>query len=299
MIDERIKTIILIDASHLFFRNFWMNKNEIIEYRPDENGISKPTGVVNVGYMSHVIYYSILNLTNKFKASEKNQVIIALDSKPSWRHDYYVENSKQFPEYEEQTYKGDRKKHDDLPFDEIWKAFNISMDNLRENTDFKVVKVDKCEADDIVAVLAMHSEEEQVFVCSSDKDFHQLQSEKIHIYDPIKKIIIPPIDVERHKQIHFLCAGDDNIKSVKPRCGKVTAEKMIDAGLDDILKSNPEIRERYEFNKMLIDFESIPDKYVKNIIDAVNNEEQFNYNAVKLMSFFSKYKMKQILIIQL
>jgi len=272
-----------------------MNKNDIVEYRPNESGKSVPTGKINTGYMAHVIYASILTLTKKFNASTSNRVFICIDSKPSWRHDFYVENCKQFPEYNEKTYKGDRNKHEELPFDEIWKSYDIIVDNLAENTDFNVVKVPKAEADDIIAVLAINTNNEDVYVCSSDKDFHQLQRENVHIYDPIKKIIIPPIDVERHKQIHFLVAGDDNIKAVKPRCGKKTAEKMIESGLDDILKSDPEIRKRYEFNKTLIDFDCIPETVVDSIKKEVYNSNDMCYNGSKLMNFFSKYQMKRML----
>ena len=286
---------ILIDSTHLFFRNFWMNKNDIVVYAPDENQKSVPTGEINTGYMAHVIYASILVLINKFKASKDNQVYLALDSKPSWRHDYYVEHSKQFPEYNEKTYKGDRNKHDELPFDEIWKSYNIVMENLAQCSDFHVIKVDKAEADDIIAVLAINSINEDVYVCSSDKDFHQLQRENVHIYDPIKKIIIPKIDIERRKQLHFLVAGDDNIKAVKPRCGIKTAEKMLQEGLDDILKSDPEIRARYEFNRTLIDFDYIPEYLVKNIKETVYNTKDLCYNGSKLMAFFAKYKMKMML----
>jgi len=275
-----------------------MNKNDIVVYAPDENQKSVPTGEVNTGYLAHVLYASILNLTKKFKASKENQVYLALDSKPSWRHDFFVENCKDFPEYhteKDKKYKGDRDKHDELPFDEIWKSYHIAMQNLADCSDFHVISVDKAEADDIIAVLAINTNNEDVYVCSSDRDFYQLQRENVHIYDPIKKIIIPPMDVERFKQIHFLKAGDDNIKAVKPRCGKKTAEKMIAAGLDDILKSDPEIRKRYEFNRTLIDFDYIPKNIGDNIKKEVYNNNELCYNGSKLMSFFAEYQLKRMM----
>ena len=292
--NERRKTIILIDASHLLLRNFFMNKKEIVEFRPNEHGESKPTGKINEGFLIHVVYSSILTLANKFKASESNPVIVALDSKPSWRHEYYVKHSKNFPEYKGETYKGNRKKDSEIPWNKIWQTFDIAMANLTESTDFNVVKVDLAEADDVIAILALNADEE-VYVCSSDKDFHQLQAPHIHIYDPIKRIIIPPIDVERRKQLHFLTAGDDNIKQVKPRMGKKTAEKIINEGLDTYLQINPEVRERYEFNRNLIDFDYIPKNVGDSILQAVDVENNFCYNTTSLMAFFSEYQMKLML----
>ena len=282
--------------SHLFFRNFWMMKKDIIEYRPNEDGISEPTGNINEGYLIHLIYNSVLSLTNKFKASKTNEVILALDSKPSWRNDYYIQNTKDFPEYKNQKYKGDRKKHEEYNWEKIWEAFNAGMDALNELSDFKVLKVDLAEADDIVAILARKAPEtEDVFICSSDKDFHQLQRKNIHIYDPIKRIIIPPIDIERHQQLHFILAGDDNLKQIKKGVGAKTAEKILAEGLDLYLQTNPDMKARYDFNQRMIDFDFIPKEVANSIEVSYNNYSGKEFNNGKLLTFFIKHKMKLML----
>jgi len=287
--------MIIIDLSHLFFRNFWMNKKEIIEYRPDDRGISRPTGEINEGYMMHVIFASILKLTGKFQASEKNRVVIACDARPSWRHEYYLEHSKEFIEYKNQTYKGNRSKDPTLPWDKIFGCLNIATKMLDELTDFIVLEVPLLEADDVIAILARYAgETEDVFVCSSDKDFHQLQTEKIHIYDPMKKIIIPPIDVERHKQLHYIVAGDDNIKGIKSRVGKKTAEKLINSGLDTILKTNPDMMARYKFNEHLMDFDCIPEDLCENCKIMFDKNKEYSYNGIELMRFFAGYRMQKM-----
>ena len=271
--------------SHLFFRNFWRLKDDIVEYAPNDVGESVPTGEINSGFLINAVYASILLLVNKFKGSSDNEVILALDAKPSWRHDFYVKNSKDLAEYKNQTYKGDRKKSDEFDWGKIFVAFDEGM------------KVDLSEADDIVAILARNCpEHEDVFVCSSDKDFHQLQRKNIHIYDPMKKIIIPPIDIERHQQLHFILGGDDNIKQIKKGVGIKTAEKILDEGLDLYLQTNPEMRKRYEFNQKMIDFDFIPKEVEKSIISSYNNYSGSAFNAGKLMSFFAKHKMKKMVV---
>jgi len=287
--------VIIIDTSHLFFRNFWRLKKDIIEYAPNEDGISVPTGEINAGFLISAMCSSILLLTNKFKASKTNEVILALDAKPSWRHDYYIQNTKEMPEYKGQTYKGDRVKSTEFNWSKIFEAFDEAMNAIDEMSDFKVLKVDLAEADDIVAILARNCPEtEDVFICSSDKDFHQLQRKNIHIYDPVQKIIIPPINIERHQQLHFMLAGDDNLKQIKKGVGIKTAEKILEEGLDLYLQTNPEMKMRYDFNQRMIDFDYIPKDVVKSILLCYNNYNGGKFNATKLMTFFSKHRMKKM-----
>jgi len=289
--------MIIIDMSHLFMRNFWMMKKDVVEYRPNEDGISVPTGEINTGYMIMLIYNSILVLTSKFKASKSNEVVLALDSKPSWRNDFYVKNSTKFPEYKNQTYKGDRVKDNTIPWDKLWEAFNEGVDMLDKYSDFKVIKVDLAEADDIIAVLARNApQDEDVYVCSGDKDFHQLQTEHVHLYDPIKKKIVPPLDIERHKKLHFILAGDDNIKQIKRGVGPKTAEKILNEGLDLYLQTNPEMNDRYKFNQQLIDFDFIPKEVVKEILSVYNGYNKGTFNNIKLLTFCSKLKMKTMVV---
>ena len=289
--------MIIIDMSHLFFRNFWMMKKDIIEYKPDEDGVSVPTGEINEGYMIHLIYNSVLNLTNKFKASKSNEVILALDSKPSWRHDFYIKNTTEFPEYKNQTYKGDRAKDKSIPWGKLMDTFYGCIRDLDNYSDFKSIQVDLAEADDIIAVLARNAPaDEDVFICSGDKDFYQLQTNNIHIYDPIKKIIVPPMNITRHNQLHFMLAGDDNIKQIKKGVGIKTAERILNEGLDLYLQTNPEAKARYEFNQKMIDFNFIPKKVEKSILSSYNNYNGGTFNSGELMKLFIKYQLKKMVI---
>lgn len=286
--------MILVDMSHLFFRNFWMNKDEILVYEYKDG--EKVATDINVGYISHLMLTSVLMFAKKFNTAKNNDLVIALDSKPSWRHEYYVENSKKFPEYQNETYKGDRKKDDTIPWNLIFEAMDGIYNLINEATDFVTVKAELAEADDVIAVLAnTFKEREEIIICSSDKDFWQLQDENVTIYDPMKKIFIPKIDVEFHKTKHALLGGDDNIKQVKKGVGEKTAEKWIREGLDNILKINPEIRERYEFNRVLTDFNYIPDDVKKNILASYETCCKNKFNGMKLMNFFTTHQMRNML----
>ena len=288
--------MILVDLSHMFFRQFFMNIKNIVVTEQNEFGEHKPTGEINGGFLIHIIYNNLLAFSNKFGGSRENPIVVCCDSKPSWRHAFYVENSKDFPEYKGETYKGDRTKHEEYPWEKIWEALNDGMTALEQFTDIIVLKVDLCEADDIIAVLAQDFGVGDTFVCSSDKDFRQLQNETTHQYDPVKKLIVPPIDVQRYKELHFLTAGDDNIKQVKKGVGIKTAEKMLKE-LDIILQTNPDIKARYEFNKTLIDFDRIPSEVREAVHVAYSEVLQTNFqnhSPGQLLTFFSKKAMRQM-----
>ena len=51
--------MILVDISHLFFRQLFMNLGNILEYE-DRDGERVPTGEVNDGFLIHVMYNNIL-----------------------------------------------------------------------------------------------------------------------------------------------------------------------------------------------------------------------------------------------
>ena len=246
-------------------------------------------------YLFHIVATMILNVNNQFGASKQNPVVIACDSKPSWRNSFYVENSKDFPEYLGETYKGDRKPDDSIDWKTIGEISDSLVDAMRNYTDFHVVKVEGCEADDIIAVLAKDclKRKEQCWIVSMDKDFRQLQQEPyISIYDPIKKLIVPKADAKRYLQLHIMTAGDDNIKNIAPRMGNKTAEKILPM-ITEYLALNPEAKKRYNFNKVLIDFNCIPLELQEKVLEDWNKEEH-SFNALELVKVFRKYKANAV-----
>lgn len=272
--------MILQDFSNLKKRGIYANKPAIIE---------------NPSFIAHVVFNMILNANQQFGASKQNPVVLAIDSKPSWRNTFYVENSKDFPEYEGQTYKGDRKS----PDEELdWETINSSCEDvlttLKKYSDFHIVKVDDCEADDIIAVLAKDCQKRQeaCWIVSMDKDFIQLQDTFINIFDPIKKLILPAIDTTEYLQCHIMAAGDDNIKHIATRLGKGTAKKIYPK-MEEYLALNPEAKKRYDFNKSLIDFNCIPEHLCGKILETWN-QESHSYNMMKLIETFRKYRLNVI-----
>lgn len=272
--------MILFDLSYFAHRIVHPNKGAILE---------------NNNFFAHLITNQILAFSKKLGASKQNRMVLCLDS-PSWRRDFYEDHKPKCPEYDGQVYKGNRKKDSELPWDFINSTIDIICDSLKENSDFYVVKVDKAEADDIIAVLAKrYKDYESIWIGSSDKDFIQLQEhDRVEIFDPLKNCFKPEQDIALYKKIHNII-GDtsDNILAIKPRVGDKTAIKMI-KDLPNLLATDPLMKEKYKFNRNLIDFDYIP-VYIE---DAILNEfakQSFTYNPTGLLKTFMKYGMSKLL----
>ena len=261
--------------------------------------------IENPKYIAHVLMNMVLNVCEQFGASEKNKVIIAVDSKPSWRHIWYSENCTAFPEYANddpedpspfQTYKGKRLKDPEIPWPAVMEALNELIIALKSFSDLHVIEVPLAEADDIIATVAKYcvASKEDCFIISSDKDFKQLQDGTyIQIYDPMLKVFVPKIDVVQYKRHHILI-GDktDNIKACRPRLGEKTAEKILPV-LVETLKLDPNMKARYKFNQKLIDLDQIPEDICVKVMEELHKPYR-NYNAMALMKYCSQARLPAV-----
>lgn len=269
--------MILVDYGYISAKTIFASKKDIIQ---------------DINYAPHKIISNILSYAKQFGASIHNPMVIAMDSKPSWRHEFYTENCKDFPEYKDQTYKGNRTKDDTIPWDAIYSIMDDIMDCIKHHSDFLVVKEPMTEADDIIAVLSKEclKNKEKCFIISADKDFWQLQTHPyVQIYCPLKGIIIPEMNTEEYKTLHIMVAGDDNIKNIGKGMGIKTAIKTLPI-LQEHLALNPEMKKRFEFNQTLIDFNFIPPHIQDNIIENWNKQNH-SFDQMKLMKKFSQYKL--------
>jgi len=205
---------------------------------------------------------TIIDLVGKFKAK---RLIIAVDSatKKYWRHDVYPE------------YKANRsmyKKEAKVDFDSLNSAMDNLIDDIKNILPIYVVRIDGSESDDIIAVLTKyHGGSADIVIVSSDKDFCQLTT-KFHgvkQYDLSKRkfIMVPnPID---HIDVKVL-TGDrgDGIPPVKRGIGPKTAQKYVKSGVNMMESSDKELVSNYKRNRVLIDFDFIPENVSGDIRTA-------------------------------
>ncbi len=143
-----------------------------------------------------------------------------------------------------------------------------------------ILSYPKLEADDCVAITAKHivdtQEDSNVWIITSDMDYLQLASERIKLYDLKYKDLTNSKNSFNNAQKDLFCkivTGDksDNIPAVLPKCGMKTASKFYDNPdlFQDKLNITSGAKERYERNKLIIDFDRIP-------IELINDFKESN-----------------------
>ena len=230
---------------------------------------------VDESLVRHMILNTIRTYVKKFKESHGPEVVIACDNKNYWRREL-------FPHY-----KAGRKKARDASghdWPTIFDCLNTIRDELRDYSPYKVVTVETCEADDIIAALAMkYSATQNIMILSSDKDFAQLQKyPNVDQYSPIlKKHIKEPLPALQLKQL--IIRGDksdgipnilspDDVFVVGGRQKPITEAKII-GWMNQEPKEfcNEDMLRNFSRNETLIDLSKIPDKLRAAILDTYEN----------------------------
>jgi len=223
----------------------------------------------------HMILNTIRTYVKKFKESYGPEVIIACDSKNYWRREIYTQ------------YKAGRKKaressgHD---WASIFDCLNNIRDELKNHSPYKVIEIETCEADDIVAALVQkHSATQKIMILSSDKDFAQLQRyPNVEQYSPIlKKFIKEPLPLMQLKQLIIRGDKGDGIPNILSKDDvfvsggrqKPITEAKIIGWMNQEPKEfcNEEMLRNYSRNETLIDLTKIPESLKEKILDTYEN----------------------------
>lgn len=232
---------------------------------------------VDENLIRHMILNSIRMYRAKFR-QKFGEVVICMDGRKNWRFDA-------FPNYKFK--RKDARKESKMDWNELFRITNMVLDEIRENFPYKVIEHERCEADDVIAVLCEDTQEfgrhQQVLIVSSDKDFVQLQKyDNISQYSPMKKKFIKE-DTPRRQLMELIMKGDQadgipNVLSVD-NCfvegiRQTPLRKNI---LDDLIKDpkshGEEIYRNYLRNKKLIDLSETPETVKEEII--------YNYESQK------------------
>lgn len=261
----------------------------------EQIGSSKSS--VDEALVRHMILNTIRTYVKKFKSSHGPEVIIACDTKNYWRREIFSH------------YKAGRKKARDASghdWNSIFDCLNKIREELREHSPYKVVEVETCEADDIIAVLTQKfSATQKVMILSSDKDFAQLQRfPNVEQYSPIlKKHIKEPFPLLQLKQL--VIRGDkgdgipnilsaDDVFVVGGRQRPITEAKIINwLNQEPVTFCEGEMLRNYMRNEALIDLTKIPDNLQKEIL-AKYEESQGKTKQV-FMNYMIANRLKNLI----
>jgi 5'-3' exonuclease len=245
----------------------------------------------------HMILNVIRTYVKKFKEKYGPEVIIACDNKNYWRREI-------FPEY-----KASRKKTRDASghdWTSIFEVLGKIKQELKDHSPYKVIDVDTCEADDIIAVLTMkNSSTQNIMILSSDKDFSQLQKfPNVDQYSPIlKKHIKEHFPSVQLKQLIIRGDKGDGIPNILSkddvfvtggRQKPITEAKIIN-WLNQEPKEfcNEEMLRNYSRNEMLIDLSKIPENLINQILEKYDVAKGKSKN--EFMNYMIKNKLKNLL----
>lgn len=215
---------------------------------------------------------NLINMPKKLKIAKsvKPILIVGKDCKREniWRNEL-------FPQYKANRTNGQEDGFMGGPFFKMAYA-----ENLFEKGGAKaILKHPKLEADDCIAISVKHLVNRypncSIYIITSDRDYLQLNSHNVHLYNLTYKNIAEKNSTGNPKddlEIKIIM-GDtsDNIPSVFPKCGPKTAQKCIED--PDFFKkkmaNNSDYYKQYELNKNLVDFNNIPEELIYEFMCSI------------------------------
>jgi len=294
---ETTPTFIFIDGSYFIFHRFYsiMNwlKNANANASANANAINtenpektkqpfeitndfiekyKKTCIEKVEEIPNKLHLleSDINVNSKKKVDSLNKdkptIYVARDCRREniWRNQYY------------DSYKSTRQNIDG---DSISKFFAITyQEELFIKGGAKtILQHSKLEADDCIAISVKHllkkHENCKIYIITSDKDYLQLVEPRVKIYNLAYKNIAEEKSSFGDAKKNLFCKivmGDssDNITSVFAKCGPKTAIKCFsDPEYFESKLKKADAYKKYELNRLLIDFNSIPNDLENEFIE--------------------------------
>lgn len=273
--------MILVDLNQVVISNLMTQINSYKE-------------TVDDNLIRHMILNSILSIKKKF-STEYGSIVLCCDNKNFWRKDLYP------------YYKALRKKTREESGHDWNLIFNTISDvkkDLRENFPYKILEVEKAEADDIIGVLvAEYSKYGKTLIISSDKDFKQLQRyDNVSQYSPATKSFITTDDPYKYIREHIIRGdrgdGIPNMLSeddvfVSGNRQKPISKKKLDLWLD--LSRPPEefcddnMLKNYRRNEVLVDLTFVPTGIKEKILEEYQKHPQGDMK--KVFNYFIENKM--------
>ena len=258
----------------------------------------------------HVTLSTLKSYKKKY-GKEYGDIVICCDGRKYWRREYY------------QHYKAGRKKAreaSDLDWGLIFDTLSEMRDDIAKYFPYKVLHIERCEADDIIAALSKYAQEnelimegleetsQKILIVSSDNDFKQLQLyPKVKQWSPMQKKYVNATQREIIEyKIEHIVKGDagDGIPNIlskddvfvsgerqKPMSAKRLKE-FIDNGF--IACKTDDERRNWQRNITLVDFDHIPDDVRQEIVTTYINTKPTG-DKMAIMNYLIANKCRLLL----
>ena len=250
-------------------------------------------GELEEDMVRHMILNSVRMYRTMFN-EDYGEIVLAYDSRAYWRKEI-------FPQYKSNRRKN--REEDDKDWDSIFDVLNNIKEEIKEFLPYKVVEVYGAEADDVIATLCKHYQNEKVMIISGDKDFIQLQKyDNVKQYSPITKKLVDGIDQKVYIKEHVL-KGDksDGVPNVlspdhtftdELRQRPLTSKKLESILAQDIDELDDEIKRNYQRNDKLINLDNIPKTLESEILNSFNEASYGDRSG--LLNYFIEKRLTSL-----
>ena len=253
--------------------------------------------------VTSVIYGMPLILANVIKKFKPSKIYVAFDGgKDKHRLDILP------------TYKQKKPK---LGFDYenfIWQLEEVR--GILNTLGIRILHCKKREADDLIYQMAkrLSSKNKRAIICSSDKDFHQLVSDNIHIWNHSKEVLVTPknckgrFSYQPDQCVDYLCLDGDASDKIpgyrgmgEKRIAKFFAEfysiqEYLDSDktLDHLDKKI--LQFTYDRNRQLIDLDLFHTRFYNGSrMPYWKKDIKPHFNVGKLQMFCDRHNIKTFL----
>ena len=248
-------------------------------------------------FIRHLVLNSIRSYRNKYK-SKYGEIVICTDFHSSWRKDA-------FPYYKahRKVERDKQKVEKGMDWSALFETINKIIIEIDTFFPYKVIRVEHAEGDDVIAVLSKTFKEKSLIV-SSDKDFSQLYKYKwIRQFSPMKQKMLNGIDPIMYLKEHIIrgdkgdgipnILSDDDCIVSGVRQKSISKKKIINWLVQDPHDFNDEMKRGWIRNKILIDFDLIPEPITTAILEQYNEEKK--YQQGQLINYFIKNRLKYLM----
>ena len=258
----------------------------------------------------HVTLSTLKSYKKKY-GKDYGELVICCDGRKYWRKEFF------------EFYKGMRKSNrdkSDLDWKLIFDTLSEMRTDLATHFPYRVLHVDRAEADDIIAVMTKYLQEnllvqqglveepQNILILSSDKDFKQLQLyNNVKQWSPMQKKYITATqrEITEHK-IEHIVKGDtgdgvpnilskDNVFMEGERQKPMSAKRLqefFEKGFDAC--KNDEERRNWHRNATLVDFQFIPTDVSEEIIKAYINTQPSG-DKMTIMNYLIEHRCRLLL----
>ena len=250
-------------------------------------------GELEEDMVRHMILNSVRMYRTMFN-EDYGEIVLAYDSRAYWRKEI-------FPQYKSNRRKN--REEDDKDWDSIFDVLNNIKEEIKEFLPYKVVEVYGAEADDVIATLCKHYQNEKVMIVSGDKDFIQLQKyDNVKQYSPITKKLVDGVDPKVYIKEHVL-KGDksDGVPNVlspdhtftdELRQRPLTSKQLESILAQDIDELDDEIKRNYQRNDKLINLDNIPKTLESEILNSFNEASYGDRSG--LLNYFIEKRLTSL-----